>query len=1082
MTFLKGLSQHRIQARQAQQVDGAGNVEGGNKANKAQAPEFRGGQGAPAPKHKGKGLNGAFMRQTIGDVFDAGQQIGLDGALLSRHAASLEQLTGELSALSKVLDKATAKLPKAHAEDVRSIPARIVGSMSASLKTLDPNSAALSLSSVFKTLTKALGGKDLPTEAQQRGLLQVAHSVAELADSNMGGAFKVAAERMLASGLDGSSVRAVNDTISNSLAALKDSGAKNALFIVLSDALVDVVAADKAPAEAVKASAKRLNLQLTDAQVELLTQKATEGQQAKGKAAEVDQQQAQQVEAAKAEYKANLDGAHQEKLAPLADLRARVDTLNPAAQNLWFGQVKQYLAHDPKMLEAVAACHLGMLSSPTRELPNAQTLDQAAKQLVALSQKADKGITLDVVRDVARQHALHADPAKVVGTLTSLVSLVSKLEPDMVGKLVGVRHKDGGNGLTELANDFEVANRIERYKTNNGPMNSLVEAFKAADTKQAIYHLSSEGVGAAANIPDQENGPIVQLLRENLAGDLNAVVKAKQDIAVMKAAHSDLPGDSMARFVGIAAKHKLKLDNFLEDLTVFFKNCRGSKDAARDLRTLIAVADKAEFNPAKLVTAFNKSEMRAPVLVKTINSMLVDTNYQPTKEYLEEAVAGLGKGDDLLGQINAKASKAMMDQLGLGDMLEGGKVKVTESGLGEVNGTLKSFFSNGAGKAQINQDGLKGLMVAVLEDNFDSYRFTTAVADAHLKPLSDQATAAWMQPRVMTHIRFEGNGEAQFHERIGRASKIGGELLKRLGGVWGDLAKMEKLHNETVDKLRNTPKNQVAKRRELVAKIEGLPTKIDAMRWATQLAEMKPETITPQKFLALGEKVPSIRRMLGPAGDIATRELFWTMRLSDINYTEVTTDDGPSMSDIFTNATTACLSWPGYGGEVMAYGIDPNKRFMITRNSGGETRRAVLRIIERQDEGHVGEPLLLLERTYPDKVTEEEKQRLVEHTIRRAAEMGIGCAFATEYYWDASKTNRRAIIDMNKVIEDLCQRYDTKAEKKLIKAITRESNCNCEYPDSAPPTAGQRGQVTARHHKKKEDLQFENEFIIMTPK
>ena len=205
--------------------------------------------------------------------------------------------------------------------------------------------------------------------------------------------------------------------------------------------------------------------------------------------------------------------------------------------------------------------------------------------------------------------------------------------------------------------------------------------------------------------------------------------------------------------------------------------------------------------------------------------------------------------------------------------------------------------------------------------------------------------------------------------------------------------------------------------------------------------------------------------------------------MSDISYSQVVTDDGPDFETIYKLATTNCLKWPGRGGEVLGYQADPNKRFVVTKNQAGEVRRAVMRLVERQDEGHKGEPLLLLERTYPDSVTEEEKQRLMEHTIRRAAQMGVPCAFATEYYWNNGKAGQRGGVDMKAVLNDLSKRYGTEVDETVLQLLNRASNFGTDYLDSnAPGGAAGAGRVSYRGHNQKTDKEFENRFILMTPK
>jgi hypothetical protein len=130
--------------------------------------------------------------------------------------------------------------------------------------------------------------------------------------------------------------------------------------------------------------------------------------------------------------------------------------------------------------------------------------------------------------------------------------------------------------------------------------------------------------------------------------------------------------------------------------------------------------------------------------------------------------------------------------------------------------------------------------------------------------------------------------------------------------------------------------------------------------------------------------------------------------------------------------------------------------------------------------------MLVLERTYPDNATSDEKQRIIEHALRRASEMGIAVAYPTEYYWDVRKTNRfagnAAVEEMNEVLKDLNRRYGTRSQKQIMQVINRAGNTQQEYIDSAPPNgAAGRGQVGVRQYPGNQDVQFENEFLILEP-
>jgi hypothetical protein len=358
-------------------------------------------------------------------------------------------------------------------------------------------------------------------------------------------------------------------------------------------------------------------------------------------------------------------------------------------------------------------------------------------------------------------------------------------------------------------------------------------------------------------------------------------------------------------------------------------------------------------------------------------------------------------------------------------------------------------------------------------------------AEKQLAPLTPWARRAWEKSESMTHVRFQADGQKEFESRVRAGAKITGALFQRMTAAWGDLGALEKKQHELVTKLRELPKNNLEARRRLVGELAGVPAKIDALRWAKEMSQLAPETTTPLRFASMADKLPSLGRSLGEGMRAAIDELIWTVRIDDLAYSEVITHDGPDLATMYRLATTNCLAgWP-HDVSLLAYCIDPNKRMIVTKNQAGEERRAMMRIVERQDPGHEGQPMLVLERTYPDRVSEEEKQRLVEHMLRRATEMGIPAAYPTEYYWDASKTQRgqgAGLIDMNRVIDDLNRRYHTKSEHLTIKVLNRAGNVATEYIDSAP-LAGARdaGNVQMRKYQGRQDNAYENKFVILSP-
>ncbi|HWS25816.1 MAG TPA: hypothetical protein VN259_04500, partial [Xanthomonadales bacterium] len=143
----------------------------------------------------------------------------------------------------------------------------------------------------------------------------------------------------------------------------------------------------------------------------------------------------------------------------------------------------------------------------------------------------------------------------------------------------------------------------------------------------------------------------------------------------------------------------------------------------------------------------------------------------------------------------------------------------------------------------------------------------------------------------------------------------------------------------------------------------------------------------------------------------------------------------------------------------------------------------------REDAGHRGEPMLILERAYPDAQDKEEKRRLMEHVVRRARAMNIAAAFPTEYYWDAASTRRGArkgIVDMNDVIEDLNRRYGTVVERRTLTVTNPAGLSPSIYIDSAPYELSHIGRmpsrktgVRARRYDGRVDNSYTNIFMVL---
>src|SRR5512145_308689 len=139
--------------------------------------------------------------------------------------------------------------------------------------------------------------------------------------------------------------------------------------------------------------------------------------------------------------------------------------------------------------------------------------------------------------------------------------------------------------------------------------------------------------------------------------------------------------------------------------------------------------------------------------------MTVETEFKVPPEYVEEAVKLLEAKTNVVPQIESRMHTAVMEKLNLGQLLQGAEnIRITERGLAAVQGPLAPLFSSAAGRNNVPQEILKGLLKAALADRVDHYRFETPVTEAHLACLTEEARAKWMEPQQMTHIRFEGNG------------------------------------------------------------------------------------------------------------------------------------------------------------------------------------------------------------------------------------------------------------------------------------------------------------------------------------
>jgi len=515
-------------------------------------------------------------------------------------------------------------------------------------------------------------------------------------------------------------------------------------------------------------------------------------------------------------------------------------------------------------------------------------------------------------------------------------------------------------------------------------------------------------------------------------------------------------------FGGLVLARLWRKDSF--HLPLLFLADRAGADAPKLLDALIAV--KA---PAK---------RQGLVIQRTAQALLHDTNFQITAPQVNKAIADLQKGVDVAGAIETRLQAAMTQQLGLNNLLAAG-VKPTDHGVEMVQTKLKNFFALGANSQAVDQAMFKKLLASVLEDRFQDFRFTLAPTAKQLSGLKPEQQKLWKASQTMNHVRFDAKGQKAFDGRVKYAAQIGKALVARFTEAWGPLEQVRAAQEKRLNTLRKGDKNDPA-RKDIQIKVALDTRKLEALTWANDLAGLTPETTTPLQFIRFADR--RLTRMQPAIGGDAFEALVAALKIDDLSFTEVTTNDGPDLDTIFRLGSANCLrGWP-HDPILLAYGIDANKRMIVTKNQAGEERRAMMRLVDRQDPGHVGQQMLVLERTYPDAAPEEEKQRIIEHTLRRATEMGIAAAFPTEYYWNASATGRR-LMDMNRVIEDLNRRYHTTSEEKVAEVKNRGGNLGQEYIDSAPTRgAAGAGIAEVRRYPGNRDHVYQNKFMILSPK
>ncbi len=597
----------------------------------------------------------------------------------------------------------------------------------------------------------------------------------------------------------------------------------------------------------------------------------------------------------------------------------------------------------------------------------------------------------------------------------------------------------------------------------------------AVDPVPLTKPLVQEAVGK------MEQGPVRQEIERTVNADWQAL---EQHQVVLDAAGSaaNVPPEAAPHFAAAALRRGLDVDDYLSRLGQLFKSVSKSKDHVRTLRSLLVSVEQGGGDTPALVEAIGQSRLKPRNAHRTAAAMLSENEGWIPPAKTQEAIDLLQAGKNPAEVVEGRMHAAMVERLNLNALLRDANVRVTQEGLDQVSNELRNFFAQGAAQPNVvPPEMLQRMLVAVLENRFQGWRFENPATAQQLSMLTPQARAAWMKSAQVAHVRFAGDGQAQFNKRVNVVARFGKAIEERLVEAWGPLDALQARRDELAETLRNVDKN-APERAQWVEEIRHLPPQIEALAWARQLAELTPDTITPHGFAALAKGIRPVKKLAGDELGPALAQLSRIIRIDDLSYSHVISDDGWPLAT-FERLLKDCVHWPS--SAALAYLADANKRIIVTKGQGGQERRAVVRIVKRTDPGREREGMLVLERAYPDAQSQEEKGRLIEHTLRRALEMGISAAFPTEYYWDAAKTARgqaRGIVDMNAVIEDLNARYGTTAEKKVLTVVNPAGNTAEEYIDSAPKQIADRGQMQVRRYPGNADHQYQNEFMVLEPK
>jgi hypothetical protein len=1079
MTFLERLRRQRFSA-----ISGAGISAKAAGCRKKVAPALvvplgpsGGANGVSAGK--AKTFNGALLRQTVEDVFDAGAAIGLPGPLVARLSLGLDQELRTLRALDEAIAATWAKLGEPQRGVLTSIPGRILHASVEGLAPLDAGARTRALHAILEGIEELTRAERLPWATEVRALEGFAHAIAKLKAPEMGAEMKAAFARIVKIA-EPPPLEAASDALAEKIDVILASGDARTRAACTS-AAIDIVLtiaekpkgidARKTAKEAIERVVER-GVALTAGQQKILTELAIDMKRREAEYRRIENDIRGDCDQQKARFDGTR-GANADKVALLGPIRARTrEALSLHGRLAWFHRLNINMGQPPRAVEAIARVHLELLAQRVEPLPNANALKAIENAVIQLS--AVQGVSPEALAKIAEKHIRTQASTELV----QIFSALAATQKELFGQKNNLRDADL---LAILADSF--AGRAGAFLPPRGARTLLVGALAEAPSDAARHSVAAHAPPIAQAIKAAEAGKTRDHLEETFAKDMAAIAKKGTNLTAIAATYPAIPEDSLAALTATAQRNRFDLDKWFGRLSELFAAARGNKDYARSLRSILVLADQGEADVRGLLDALLKAKLKGPVLMRTVNAVLREDNHQISRAQIERVIRQLEKGDDVAASIEHRMNAAMMKNLDLAAILKNAKVKVTDEGLEAVQGPLAQFFAEA--NQQFDKDFLRDLLISVLEGTYPSFRFTTRAAKRALRSLDDDQKRQWMKAETMTHVRFDEKGQREFDRRVKSAANIAGKLAARMTAAWGKLEDLEAKREDLVKRIRGLKKNELEARRRLIAQVKDLPGKISVLGWATDLAAMTPDTTTPLRFAAMADGLSTLGRALGPGMRPVIEELIWTIRLNDLAYSEVVTHDGPSLEMMMKLVSGTCIHGAA-DSAFLAYCVDPNKRMIYTKNGRGETRRAVLRLVERRDPGHVGEPMLLLECPYPrGTTTKEERQRLIEHTLRRATEMGIPAAYPTEYYWDASKTGRfqgQTVNDMNAVIKDLNRRYSTVNEMKAVKVLNPAGNMDEEYIDSAPTQgADGAGNAEVRRYNSTRDHAYENMFVILSP-